>query len=155
VLVGQVPVAPVDPHRVADAGPARVAPVRALARLGPLAFGARFEWISDNRWRPRNRTYQRILARAELGLALALHPKLLLTILGGGGGGSWREGDGLVSPSATTHEAVQLLLAPEGAAGSSGWFGLRLEQVQYYHPDEAIELEHASGLWLVTGGYFR
>ena len=124
------------------------------ARLGPLAFGGRFEWLSDNRWKSANRTYQRILGRVEVGVHLPLHDLFALGFAFGGAVGSYRfdHDDAEFGPG--LHQAVQLMIGGPEMGDSAGFVAIRWEQYQYIHSERTDPVEHAGGAWLIIGGYF-
>jgi len=124
------------------------------AHLGVFAVGARFEWLSDNRWKRANRTYQRILGRFDVGLHLPLHEMFALDIGVGGAVGSYREGQGDAQFGPGIHQGIQVMIGGPNMGESAIYAAIRWEQYQYFHPTRANKVEHAGGAWLIIGLYF-
>lgn len=121
-----------------------------------FTFGLEGDWVTDNRWRPANKTYRRWVVLGKAGVDLPLHRALRLRLGGGGQVSSLSTPGGPDGGSAGTHQFVELAVNVTGfGRGKVGLLlALRFEQQQHWSPDrDDISVDHVGGGWLLVGFY--
>ncbi len=121
---------------------------------GLVGVGGTFDWVSDNRWKPKvARQYFRVALNADVWLRVPTSSVLDVLIGAGGGVGGYRPGPGKTNAltlSENTHEFLQFNVHAKGLL-----FGVRLEQAQWFQKLDGLELDHVTGIYGligVTGG---
>lgn len=112
-----------------------------------LAAGLEVDWASDNRWRPKGRSYQRTHFRIFAALDLAPFPGATIWIGAGGGAGIWGWPERGVQPAAGLFEFVQFNIHIK-----QGLMGVRVEQQQTWQPDDALPEDHVTSFFFMVGG---
>ena len=110
-----------------------------------LAAGVEVDWVTDNRWRTKARTYQRAHFRLFGALDLAPFPAMSVWIGAGVGGGVYRGGG--VHPAIGVFEFVQFNIHIK-----QGLMGVRIEQQQTWQPDTNLPEDHVTGFFFMVGG---
>ena len=115
-----------------------------------MLAGVEADWATDNRWRPKARSYQRVHFRVFAALDLAPFPGATIWIGAGGGAGIWRGGPAAsrqVQPAAGLFEFVQLNIHIK-----QGLMGVRIEQQQTWQPDSVLPEDHVTAFLFMVGG---
>ena len=115
-----------------------------------MVGGLEVDWVSDNRWRPKARSYQRAHIRGFAALDLALFPGATIWIGGGVGAGIWQPGPAdseKVQPAAGLFEFVQFNIHIK-----QGVMGVRVEQQQTWQPDDDLPEDHFTAFYFMVGG---
>jgi predicted secreted protein len=119
--------------------------------IGPVAFDIEWNWMSDRRWKPANRTWehQALQFRVHPGIPLASGVRLRLG--GGGQFGPFRGADG-EGPDLVggTNQVLELNVRPFGDANV--WIAARLEQQQWFGDLRGQPIDHVSVGSLLFGG---
>lgn len=113
-----------------------------------MAAGLEVDWPTDNRWRAKARTYQRVQFRIFAALDLEPFAGATIWLGGGAAGGIFRGGPTKqLAPAVGLFEFVQFNIHIK-----QGLMGVRVEQQQAWQPDEDLPEDHVTSFFFVVGG---